>query len=70
MPNYFVNKRQQTENGYDHEVHTTDCYWGKQVQRLENLGEHDSCRGAVALARRKGYNADGCIHCCKPCNND
>lgn len=69
MPYYFVNRRQQTSHGFDHEVHTTDCSWGKMVKKLADLGWHSSCVGAVAEARKKGYNADGCVHCCEPCHN-
>lgn len=66
MSRYYVNTTQQI-NG-DHEVHKDGCYWLTLVQHPEYLGEFANCHGAVAEARRRGYNANGCIHCCLACN--
>lgn len=66
MSKYYVNKNEQA-NG-DHEVHKDGCYWLTLVQDKEYLGEFSGCRGAVAKARGRGYNANGCIHCCLLCH--
>lgn len=66
MSKYYVNKNEQA-NG-DHEVHEDGCYWLTLVQDKEYLGEFSGCQGAVAKARARGYNANGCIHCCLLCH--
>lgn len=63
---YCVNTEAQS-NG-DHEVHTRDCHKVPAPRNQADLGEHNSCETAVAKARRMGYNANGCIHCCRKCH--
>ena len=66
MPDYYVNKRKQS-NG-DNEVHTTTCTFYPYIQDKEYLGFHRTCEPAVAEAKRLGYNANGCYFCSEPCH--
>lgn len=70
MPRFIVN-RQQQPNG-DNEVHneTTGCDYMPLPQNREPLGEHNSCREAVALAKGRFSNAriNGCFYCCRACH--
>jgi hypothetical protein len=67
MKKYYVNTTAQT-NG-DHEVHEDGCYWLSLVSSKKDLGEHASCKGAVAEAK-KTYpsTANGCRTCCTDCH--
>lgn len=71
MPNYIVNKNAQS-NG-DNEVHVTprsSCTsprYPEEHNQVE-LGFFISCEGAVTEAKNKGYNANGCWYCSRPCN--
>ena len=68
MHRYCVNKNAQS-NG-DHEVHdvTANCkYLPNQINRI-NLGDFNSCHGAVTEAKKRGYRANGCYYCCRPCH--
>ena len=64
---YYVNDRAQ-DNG-DHEVHTETCASLPAAQNRTYLGNFDSCRQAVAAARRLYARADGCFHCSRPCHS-
>ena len=64
MPNYCVNKNEQS-NG-DHEVHEQGCtYW--PYSRVD-LGWHANCHSAVAEAKKHYRKSNGCYWCCRPCH--
>ncbi|PNM13100.1 hypothetical protein A6J64_014260 [Yersinia enterocolitica] len=66
MTKYYVNSKKQ-DNG-DNEVHTAECRFLPSSDNRVYLGEFSSCSPAVTAAKDKGYHANGCIHCCKPCH--
>lgn len=70
MPNFYVNRNQQS-NG-DHEVHEDTpqaCSNAPLPLNRDPLGWHADCRGAVAAATAKGYRrANGCYYCARPCH--
>lgn len=70
MPKFVLNKNAQA-NG-DHEVHnaTIGCSFMPDIENQIDLGEHTSCHGAVAHAKRRWPNnrINGCYYCCKPCH--
>lgn len=71
MPYFCVNKNDQA-NG-DHEVHQTSprpCEWLPNPENRISLGEHLSCVGAVAEARRRypGNRINGCYFCSNECH--
>lgn len=66
MKRYYVNKNKQA-NG-DNEVHENGCNYLAQVRDPDYLGEFTNCRDAVQAAKRKGYNANGCYYCSRPCH--
>lgn len=66
MESYYVNDNAQP-NG-DHEVHERGCYWLGLTRSKTFLGNFSSCRPAVAEARRRGYNANGCYFCSRACH--
>lgn len=70
MPNFIVNSNPQT-NG-DHEVHntTTGCTEMPLPQNQVALGQHNSCREAVASAKSKWptERINGCFYCCRECH--
>lgn len=70
MPHFIINKNQQT-NG-DHEVHnaTAGCSHMPNSENQIDLGLHNSCLEAVALAQNKWQDnrINGCFYCCKPCH--
>ena len=70
MSYFIVNKNQQA-NG-DHEVHNTStgCSYMPNPENQVNLGFHNSCFEAVALAKAKWPNnkINGCYYCCNACH--
>lgn len=66
MASYYVNKIPQP-NG-DHEVHVSTCAYLPSPSNREYLGEHYSCRPAVAEAKKKYRTANGCYWCSKECH--
>ena len=66
MPDYYVNKNKQA-NG-ENEVHVPGCTFFPSIQNREHLGYHNTCEPAVAEAKRRGYNANGCRFCSEPCH--
>lgn len=70
MPNYIINKNQQT-NG-DHEVHdaTNGCSFMPNPENQIALGFHLSCMNAVAYAKSQwpSNRINGCYYCCNPCH--
>lgn len=63
---YYVNTNAQPTG--EHEVHEDGCPWLAYVSFKKYLGFFTDCEGAVQQARKLGYKADGCYHCCKPCH--
>lgn len=59
---YYVNAVPQT-NG-DHEVHCEGCYWLPSITNRIYLGSFWSSKEALAAARLRFPNADGCAYCC------
>ncbi len=70
MPRFILNKNAQS-NG-DHEVHnsSTGCGHMPNPENRISLGEHATCRGAVADAKRRlpGQRINGCYYCCNECH--
>lgn len=70
MPRFIINKNAQP-NG-DHEVHnaSTGCAHMPLPASQIDLGQHTTCHGAVAYAKRQwpGKRIDGCFYCCNPCH--
>ena len=66
MNEFYVNKRKDDDG--DNEVHQQGCYWLSLAGNTEYLGMFSNCVGAVAEARRRGYNANGCKHCSPECH--
>ncbi len=67
MAKYVVNNNTTYNPGKHHEVHTTTCHVCPKND-YKNLGEHKDCQSAVKEAKETHSDADGCIHCCKPCH--
>jgi len=69
MPNFCVNKVAQP-GSRDHEVHNldvgTDCL-PLAMNRLA-LGQHPSCREAVAAAKSFYSDTNGCAYCAPQCH--
>lgn len=66
MARYCMNRNAQS-NG-DHEVHKEGCQFAPASHNQQDLGEHATCRTAVALARQYNPKADGCKHCSPECH--
>ncbi len=66
MPTYVMNKNAQL-NG-DHEVHKKGCSWEPKAENQYPLGEHATCRTAVAKAKTINPKADGCKYCSPDCH--
>ena len=68
MPHFIVNRDPQ-QNGI-HEVHRTDtCARLPNKEGQMALGWYESCREAVAAAKRIGYaTANGCNFCIPECH--
>ena len=66
MASYYVNDRAQS-NG-DHEVHKTGCRYLPLIVSKTYLGEHTWCGSAVAVAKRKYPQSNGCATCSHACH--
>jgi hypothetical protein len=70
MPIFILNRNQQA-NG-DHEVHnlTTGCSYMPKPENQINLGQHPSCKEAVAYAKQYWSNVriNGCYYCSYACH--
>ncbi|MXW19488.1 MAG: hypothetical protein F4X96_10060 [Gammaproteobacteria bacterium] len=66
MASYFVNDRAQ-HNG-DHEVHREDCPYLPQIVSKTYVGEHLWCGPAVAAAKLKYPQSNGCATCSTDCH--
>jgi hypothetical protein len=69
MPNYCVNRNAQSTSR-DHEVHNLDsnCRYLPTPANRDYLGSYSSCRGAVAAARRRYSDVNGCYYCSNECH--
>lgn len=63
---YYVNQNAQS-NG-DHEVHTDACSYVPDARNRTYLGPFDSCRPAVAEAKKFYRKSNGCYFCSRACN--
>lgn len=61
---YYVNKNAQA-NG-DHEVHDENCTYLPYNRKY--LGEYDTCKDAVAEAKKEYKTANGCKYCSPLCH--
>lgn len=66
MSRFYVNNQSQP-NG-DHEVHEKGCYWLGLANSTSDLGEHATCRTAVAAAKAIYPTANGCATCAPVCH--
>ena len=66
MAYYYVNKNKQS-NG-DNEVHRLGCSFLPDLVNRDYLGNFDTCGPAVAEAKSRGYNANGCYYCSRACH--
>ncbi|AXY73612.1 hypothetical protein D3H65_06285 [Paraflavitalea soli] len=63
---YYVNDTPQY-NG-DHEVHIESCPYFPKVKNKTYLGDYETCKEAVQVAKQTHRRANGCVHCCRPCH--
>jgi hypothetical protein len=63
---YYVNDNAQS-NG-DHEVHTDQCSYLPQPSNRTYLGYFTTCGEAVAEARKKHPQSNGCYFCSFACH--
>lgn len=66
MAQYYVNTVKQA-NG-DNEVHVSTCMYLPSEPNKHYLGLFANCTGAIAEARRLGYNPNGCAYCSTACH--
>lgn len=66
MALYYVNKHAQA-NG-DHEVHKSGCSFMPSEHHRQYLGNFQSCREAVAEAKRHFRQSNGCYFCSRECH--
>lgn len=69
MHRYIVNANPQL--GGEHEVHrVADCPTLPHPSNQRALGNHSSCRNAIAEAKRRypGWIIDGCRNCIPACH--
>lgn len=70
MPQFIINSNAQA-NG-DHEVHNSSsgCNYMPRPENQVNLGSHNSCKEAVASAKKQWpqHRINGCYYCCNPCH--
>jgi hypothetical protein len=65
MESYYVRIKQQSL-GYN-TVHKEDCIFLPDIEDRIYLGEFNSCKKAVRLAKLDFKEVTGCIFCCKEC---
>ncbi len=66
MELFYVNTNAQA-NG-DHEVHRMVCPTPANTENRLYLGQHSSCVGAVAEAKKHYKTANGCDNCSPACH--
>lgn len=68
---YYINRNTSTNPNNNNEIHTEDCEYLPSQHNREPLGSFNNCWEALEKARISGYpKADGCTHCCTPCNQE
>lgn len=65
---YYVNDDQTRNPGLHHEVHTEEHANTLKITNKSYLGYFNGCEGAVAKAKEKYADADGCANCCSACH--
>lgn len=68
MTKYYVNNKQQSNSGHNHEVHKEGCFWMPSDKTY--LGEFYSSQTALEAAKEIYSDADGCRFCCPEINHD
>ena len=70
MPQFILNKNQQSNGDYEVHNKTTGCNYLPSVQNQVDLGYHLSCKEAVAYAKSQYPKAkiNGCLYCCPTCH--
>lgn len=66
MAKYYVNRNAQPTG--EHEVHKQGCSYMPAPQNCAYLGDFTNCHDAVAEARKRYSNVDGCYYCCNDCH--
>lgn len=66
MKTYYVNNHAQS-NG-DHEVHVEGCEYLAKATSVTTLGQYSSCYTAVAAAKARHPQSNGCKYCCNACH--
>lgn len=66
MKHYYVNDNAQSTG--EHEVHANDCPYFSRMHSKTYLGFFSNCREALAEAKKKYANVDGCATCCPQCH--
>ena len=66
MNTYYVNNNAQT-NG-DHEVHVQGCGYLSKAINVTKLGDYTNCFHAVAAAKTRHSQSNGCKYCCNACH--
>lgn len=67
---YYVNKLTTGNPHYNHEVHKESCIYLPSPLNREYLGYFSSCKEAIAKAKEKYTNVDGCAVCCSECHKE
>jgi hypothetical protein len=67
MESYYVRIKQQSF-GYN-SVHKEDCFFLPNIEDRKYLGEFNSCKKAVRLAKSYFPEVTGCIFCCEECTD-
>lgn len=65
---YYVNNDQTHNPGLHHEVHTQECAEKLGIINKSYLGCYNNCQDALTEAKKKYYDADGCVQCCYYCH--
>lgn len=71
MPTFVLNRKQQPNDDYEVHNKTKGCQWMPNPENQIDLGEHSSCHGAVAEAKRRypeKTRTNGCATCCPECH--
>ncbi len=64
--NYYVNENAQ--NNGDHEVHKSTCSRLPEPENRYYLGDFSNCRDAVAAAKKRYSQSNGCYWCSPECH--
>lgn len=69
MAQYILDQRVEPMSGKN-EVHTDTCHAVPRGMTREELGEHQTCQSAVALAKERhpSWQINGCKYCTRLCH--